>query len=179
MRNSMVLLLWLYYVIVKSYVTTVNPLLLASEGQYGYQTVMNNFLIMIRLLSNGDSWLMTHEVKPWWSQTPHEVKPSWLMKSWPWSLLVTHDSWSQTRTVRVSTYMVDRLGILCVLSTFFIWFWLNRTRGIHFLPYQCSQRPSSGHKKVILETDLKAKVCSKAYTNAKIHLTSLEGGDTD
>ena len=52
------------------------------------------------------------------------------------------DHWSQTRTGRVSTYMGDRLGIPCVLSTFFIWFWLNRTWGIHFWPYQCSQRPS-------------------------------------
>ena len=57
------------------------------------------------------------------------------------------DHWSQTRTGRVSTYMGDRLGIPCVLSTFFIWFWLNRTWGIHFWPYQYAQRPSSGHKK--------------------------------
>ena len=84
------------------------------------------------------------------------------------------DHWSQTRTGRVSTYMGDRLGIPCVLSTFFIWFWLNRTWGIHFWPYQYAQRPSSGHKKVKTEADSKAKVSSKAYPNAKIHLTSLE-----
>ena len=84
------------------------------------------------------------------------------------------DHWNQTRTGRVSTYMGDRLGIPCVLSTFFKSFWLNRTCRFHFWPYQCSQRPSSGHKKVILEADSKPKVSSKAYPNAKIHLSSLE-----
>ena len=33
MGNSMVVLSWLYYVIVKSYVKTVNPSFLASESQ--------------------------------------------------------------------------------------------------------------------------------------------------
>ena len=43
---------------------------------------------------------------------------------------------------------VHTCKISCVLSTFFIWFWLNRTCRIRFCPYQCPLRPSSCHKKV-------------------------------